>query len=84
MKGDRSGTEHPTAVVAVRGRRIAVCQSPYLDVHGEEDLDLRRGRPLRLDPTCYSQLGALWAAHALDFDSHVLHCSRSDIASLSP
>ena len=25
-----------TKIVAIRGRRIAVCQSPYLDCHGEE------------------------------------------------
>lgn len=69
-------------VLALRGQRMAICQSPYLDVHGEEDTDMRRGRPLHLDAACYRQLGALWACHALDFDSHVLHASRSDIAGL--
>lgn len=77
-----SAPPHPPyqQVLAIRGRRIAVCQSPYLDAHGEEDPDMRRGRPLHLDAGCYQQLAALWAAHALDFDSHVLHSSRSDLA----
>ncbi len=33
-------------------------------------------RPLYLDHAVYAQLGRLWASHALDFDSHVLHNSR--------
>ena len=69
-------------VIAVRGRRVAVCQSPYLDSHGEEDPDMRRGRPLYLDRACYAALSELWACQALDFDSHVLHNSRNDLPTL--
>jgi len=71
-----------TKVVAIRNSRLAICQSPYLDAHGEEDPELRRGRPLYLDRDCYEQLGRLWAANALEFDSHMLHSSRVDLAFL--
>lgn len=57
-------------------------QSPYLDAHGEEDPELRRGRPLNLDAACYSQLARLWAASAFEFDTHMLHHSRVDLALL--
>lgn len=29
-------------VVAIRSSRLAICLSPYLDSHGEEDPELRR------------------------------------------
>ena len=43
---------------------------------------MRRGRPLYLDTACYNTLSELWAANALDFDSHLLHSSRNDFPSL--
>jgi hypothetical protein len=62
-------------VLLLRSQRASASQSPYLDAHGEEDVDLRRGRPLQLAGACYSQLSQLWAQAALDFDSYMLrHC----------
>lgn len=43
---------------------------------GDEDCELRRGRPLHLSLACYARLAALWAHGALQFDTHVLHSSR--------
>ena len=36
--------------------------SPYVDVHGEQDLGLKRGRPLMLSAARYGQLTELWAS----------------------
>eukprot|EP00983_Pelagomonas_calceolata_P076333 1153381-Pelagomonas_calceolata.AAC.1 len=41
----------------------------YLDAHGEEDPELRRGRPLYLQPSIYAHLSKLWSSAALDYDS---------------
>uniref|UniRef100_A0A7S3VRI3 E3 ubiquitin-protein ligase n=1 Tax=Dunaliella tertiolecta TaxID=3047 RepID=A0A7S3VRI3_DUNTE len=68
-----------TKVVALRGPRTIVVQSPYLDAHGEEDPELRRGRPLYLQPSIYAHLSKLWSSAALDYDSVLLHSSRSDL-----
>ncbi|GFR39993.1 hypothetical protein Agub_g527, partial [Astrephomene gubernaculifera] len=69
-------------VMALRGGRMAACQSPYLDAHGDEDVDLRRGRPLYLDAHCYRQLARLWGSAALEFDTQLLHSSRPDVMEL--
>ena len=71
-----------TRVTVVRGTRLVVCQSPYLDAHGDEDPDLRRGRPLYLDLSCANQLQQLWAAAGLEFDTQLLHGSRAELVGL--
>jgi hypothetical protein len=43
---------------------------PY--VCTQEDVGLKRGRPLQLSTPMYSQLSSLWAAAALDWDTVVL------------
>ncbi len=68
----------------LRAGRASACQSPYLDAHGEEDVDLRRGRPLALAPNCYAQLSQLWAAGALDFDSYMLRNCRVLLPGVEP
>jgi hypothetical protein len=73
-----SGALYDTQIVALNGPRTIVIQSPYLDTHGEEDAELRRGRPLYLQPKIYAHLSRLWSAQ-LDFDSVLLHASRSDL-----
>lgn len=67
-------------VVVVRGKRFTVCQSPFLDAHGEEDVDLVRGRPLYLNAAGYDQLSALFCAGGLDFDSSTLHNAQPVIS----
>lgn len=49
---------------------------------GDEDVDLRRGRPLYLDAARYTQLGRLWGGAALEFDSQLLQNSRVDLPGL--
>ncbi|ELR21354.1 zinc finger in N-recognin protein [Acanthamoeba castellanii str. Neff] len=39
--------------------------SLYLDEHKEEDVGLKRGRPLYLDPARYEQLRTLWLDHQM-------------------
>lgn len=59
-------------MVLIRGDRIAQWGSPYLDEHGEEDIDLRRGKPLHLNAARYAQLRRLWVTQGIEHDSHVL------------
>ena len=62
-----------TRPLLVRCWRVGGCMSPYLDSHGEEDVELRRGRPLLLSAAGYRQLSHLWAHAGFDFDSYTLH-----------
>ena len=52
-------------VVLIRGRWAAFYPSPYLDAHGEEDVGLRRGRPLMLNEHRYQALTELWLSHTI-------------------
>ncbi|PRP88998.1 e3 ubiquitin-protein ligase UBR1-like [Planoprotostelium fungivorum] len=49
--------------------RFSIWGSPYLDEHGEEDVDLYRGRPLFLNQERYEQLAALLISHQADWSS---------------
>jgi len=44
----------------VHNHKSAYFPSLYVDEHGEEDRDLRRGRPLYLNKMRYERLAALW------------------------
>ncbi|KAK1864834.1 hypothetical protein I4F81_007372 [Pyropia yezoensis] len=61
-----------TAVIVLRGDRRALWGSPYLDEYGEEDADLRRGKPLYLSPHRVAALERLWLRHGWDGDSRLL------------
>ncbi len=50
-----------SAVVLLRGAFSAPFGSPYVDAHGEPDVGLKRGKPLRLAPRRYAVLRELWA-----------------------
>ena len=63
-------------VLVMRGDRCSWWGSPYLDTHGEEDLYLHRGRPLRLDTKRYQELERLWMSQTLDHDSHILKATE--------
>lgn len=52
-------------VAIIGGSMAAYFPSPYVDAHGEEDVGLQRGRPLRLDMARYRHLEALWLQHRL-------------------
>lgn len=52
-------------IAIVGGNMAAYFPSPYVDSHGEEDVGLQRGRPLRLDMTRYRNLESLWLNHRI-------------------
>ncbi|EGZ28097.1 hypothetical protein PHYSODRAFT_554376 [Phytophthora sojae] len=52
-------------IAVVGGSMAAYFPSPYVDTHGEEDIGLQRGRPLRLDVARYRYLESLWLNHRI-------------------
>ena len=54
---------HRCDTVLLRGPHAAYSISPYVDGNGEEDVGLRRGRPLYLDQGRIHHLYRLWAQH---------------------
>ncbi|CEG37028.1 hypothetical protein L917_15713 [Plasmopara halstedii] len=52
-------------IAIVGGSMAAYFPSPYVDSHGEEDVGLQRGRPLRLDMTRFKSLESLWLNHRI-------------------
>ena len=40
-------------------------EPPYLDIHGEADLGLRKGRPLFLHRQRYEELRKMWLSHGV-------------------
>ena len=66
---------YSSTVIVIRGRRACVWGSVYLDMHGEEDRDLKRGRPLYLSELCYNTLEQQWLTHSFDHTNKrfVLH-----------
>lgn len=55
-----------STVVVIRGLRAALWGSVYLDKHGEEDAELRRGKPLYLSEERYRLLEQQWLTHNFD------------------
>uniref|UniRef100_A0A0A9XB67 E3 ubiquitin-protein ligase n=2 Tax=Lygus hesperus TaxID=30085 RepID=A0A0A9XB67_LYGHE len=53
-------------VIVVRGKRACLWGSVYLDSFGEEDRELKRGKPLYLSPGRYQLLQQQWLAHRFD------------------
>lgn len=54
-----------SSVLLVFGPRSSYFGSPYLDMFGEEDINIRRGRPLHLSTKRMKALQALYANHML-------------------
>lgn len=52
-------------IAVVGGSMAAYFPCPYVDAHGEEDVGLQRGRPLRLDMARYRYLESLWLNHRI-------------------
>ncbi|KAL4125401.1 hypothetical protein PRIC2_008986 [Phytophthora ramorum] len=52
-------------IAVVGGSMAAYFPCPYVDAHGEEDVGLQRGRPLRLDMARYKYLESLWLSHRI-------------------
>ncbi|KAL0049205.1 hypothetical protein WJX82_008779 [Trebouxia sp. C0006] len=64
-----------TKVLLMSASRACLSPSPYLDDHGEEDIDLTRGRPLYLNLQRWERLNEVWASGAFDFDSPTFHAA---------
>lgn len=62
-------------VIIIRGPKACVWGSVYLDSYGEEDLDLKRGRPLYLSAERYNLLQHEWLSHSFNQgdESWILH-----------
>ncbi|XP_065208799.1 E3 ubiquitin-protein ligase Ubr3-like [Planococcus citri] len=58
-----------TGVVIIRGKRAYVWGSIYLDGFGEEDIELKRGKPLFLSEERYQLLEQQWLSHRFDHTS---------------
>ena len=65
-----------TKTLLIRGPRVCLYPSVFLDAHGEEDEFMKRGRPLRLDRRRVDALEAMWAEGAFDYDTAALRASR--------
>ncbi|XAR68944.1 Carboxypeptidase U [Bertholletia excelsa] len=61
-----------TTILLQRSARQALWPSPYLDVFGEEDIEMHRGKPLYLNEERYAVLAHMVASHGLDRSSKVL------------
>uniref|UniRef100_A0A8C7FRU1 E3 ubiquitin-protein ligase n=1 Tax=Oncorhynchus kisutch TaxID=8019 RepID=A0A8C7FRU1_ONCKI len=55
-----------SVIIIIRGHRFCLWGSVYLDAHGEEDRDLRRGKPLFLCVERYRVLQQQWVSHTFD------------------
>ena len=58
-----------SAVIVIRGKKACVWGSVYLDSHGEEDRDLKRGKPLFLSKQRFWFLEQQWLTHSFDHTS---------------
>eukprot|EP00899_Mesostigma_viride_P015866 jgi/Mesvir1/24280/Mv10978-RA.1 len=61
-----------TGVLLLRCERACLWPSPYLDAHGEEDVDLKRGKPLYLNAERYEMLTTMVAKGSMEHNSVVL------------
>ncbi|XP_044273896.1 E3 ubiquitin-protein ligase UBR3 isoform X1 [Varanus komodoensis] len=55
-----------SVIIIIRGNRFCLWGSVYLDAHGEEDRDLRRGKPLYICKERYRVLEQQWVSHTFD------------------
>lgn len=58
-------------VLLIRETHWCIWGSPYLDAYGEEDPELKRGRPLHLNRERYHQLQLLYSTLGFDHNSRV-------------
>ncbi|VDN91801.1 unnamed protein product [Brugia pahangi] len=54
-------------IVIVCNRKVALWGSVYLDAHGEEDRNLRRGKPLFLSKRRIEKLTADWMMQSFEY-----------------
>ncbi|KAJ4978954.1 hypothetical protein NE237_009734 [Protea cynaroides] len=63
-----------TTILLQRSARQSPWPSPYLDAFGEEDIEMRRGKPLYLNEDRYNALTHMVASHGLDRSGKTLKC----------
>jgi hypothetical protein len=56
------------AVIAYSASRLCMWGSLYIDSHGEEDINVRRGKPLTLSLQRVEELALVWAGNAMLLD----------------
>ncbi|MBA0576111.1 hypothetical protein Golob_025188, partial [Gossypium lobatum] len=61
-----------TTILLQRCAQQAPWPSPYLDVFGEEDIEMHRGKPLYLNEERYAALSYMVASHGLNRSSKVI------------
>lgn len=71
-----------TDLLIIRDGRVCSAPSIYLDAHGEEDLMMRRGRPLYMNDQRMSELRRQWVNVAFDHNSQLLRSSHLGAMSL--
>jgi hypothetical protein len=67
-----------SSILVHRERRRSLCFSVYLDAHGEEDIDLRRGKPLTLSALRFYRIEEIYLDHLADMDTQVLQRAVGD------
>ncbi|KAG1697720.1 E3 ubiquitin-protein ligase Ubr3 [Nymphon striatum] len=55
-----------STIIVIRDKRACIWGSVYLDTYGEEDRDLKRGKPLYLCKERYALLEHQWLTHTFD------------------
>ncbi|XP_068671556.1 E3 ubiquitin-protein ligase ubr3-like isoform X2 [Montipora foliosa] len=55
-----------SVIIIIRAERVCIWGSVYLDSFGEEDRDLRRGKPLFLSQERFDRLQEQWLTHSFD------------------
>ncbi|XP_048579140.1 E3 ubiquitin-protein ligase ubr3 isoform X3 [Nematostella vectensis] len=55
-----------SVIIIIRAYRVCIWGSVYLDSFGEEDRDLRRGKPLFLSKERFDRLEEQWFTHSFD------------------
>jgi len=67
-----------TYVLIIREERRTAWRSLYLDEHGEEDIGIKRGKPLYLSKLRYEELNNMWLSSSFDYDSKILAATVRD------
>ncbi|XP_029192377.2 E3 ubiquitin-protein ligase ubr3-like [Acropora millepora] len=55
-----------SVIIIIRAERVCIWGSVYLDSFGEEDRDLKRGKPLFLSQERFDRLQEQWLTHSFD------------------
>lgn len=65
-----------TQLLLLRNNRTCMGLSLYLDIHGDEDLYMRRNQKMYLSDLRLNEIRRLWMTAAFDYDSYILRNSQ--------